>query len=233
MKDILVYLYAVIGTVAGVIAVVFAVSLILNIVRSRKARQVIAQRRGSRSFAYELLCAGIGKRYVLRNLRIPSGTKPDGSKAYHMIDIMVINRGGVSIIDVNDQKGRVDNPFKGDWTLTYGNEQFSFHNPFEVNALRVRAVERLMKKENLYNVPISNIVLYTSKNIKFRNSKYQNLLTAEQLIPYMNDLNKNRFMTLSEMNRTLKLMTRFRARPRNASRANAAAVPGQSSGSGK
>lgn len=202
----------IVGIAAGAIAAVFIVSLVVSMVRSRRANQVLAERRRSRNFAYELLCAGLGGRYVLKNLRIPCGVRPDGRKAYANVPLVLINRGGVSIIDVRNEVGHIDNPLRGEWTLTYGNEQQTFRNPFEANAQKGRVVEHLLKKENLYNVPISNIVLYTQPGVKFRNGRYQNLLTADRIVPYMLDLGKNRFMTLHEMEKTLKTLSAFRVK---------------------
>ncbi len=136
----------------------------------------------------------------------------NGQKA--MADIILVDRGGIFVIRVKTFPGSVDNSSRSSWAVTNHKGVGEFPNPFEQNKYAVQAIDELMKKEELYNVPKHNVVVFSQKRVTFK-IRSEKLLTAERMIEALKDLNRNRFLNGKEISLTLAAIRKYNEKSAN------------------
>lgn len=166
-------------------------------------------RRGAR-FITELLRINFSASALMSGAYLPSA---DVRGRAVRIDQLLVTRGGISVIKVKNEKGYIDNSFHGDWMQYCRGEIFSMRNPFEQNSEALAAVRAIIRRENIVNIPVHNIVVFTDRDIKFRNHEDM-LLTADGLTAYIKDLNKSRFLSYRDTVRVGRLLRSKRLHPR-------------------
>jgi hypothetical protein len=119
-----------------------------------------------------------------------------------MADLVLVDNGGVFIIRIKNFPGKIDNSNRATWTVENSKGVGEFPNPFEQNRYALSAVDSILKREKLYNVPKHNVVVFSQKRTVFK-IRSEKLVTADNLIETLNDINKNRFLTGKEVNATL------------------------------
>lgn len=130
---------------------------------------------------------------------------PGNSDAAIEIDHIVVNRGGILLISVCPFSGTVENPFHGDWRQFYRQEIVQFRNPLDRNGANARVLNALLKREKLYNIPISGIAVFPDHRTRFKN-RIEQVMTVNRLIPYIKDMNKSRFLSEGEIRRTVRAL---------------------------
>lgn len=124
---------------------------------------------------------------------------PDGSVVRRIpADIILVERGGVFVIRVKNISGMIDNPKTGNWLVRNQNGTTEIPNPFEQNIGGIRTVKEILKRENVYNVPLYNIVVFSGRKVTFRN-RSEKLLTSDYLIEALRDMNRNKFLSQNEI----------------------------------
>lgn len=192
----------------GVIAVsIFITALYRRISAKLTAESILKYGRGSPKFIYNLLLTVYPKQRLFRNISLPSNPASSDSPRVDA-DIVAVGRGGVCIIKVLGYKGFIENPNKGDWCQLYGDKIVPFRSPFEQNVACLRAVERIFKVENVYNVPLLNLAVFTDAEVKFKN-RHDNLYTADNLLPALHDVNRSRFMNGREIRAAVTAIRRY------------------------
>lgn len=202
-----------------VATVIFTFCITLNVKAKIDTDKMIAHAKRSEGLVYELLKINFGSNCLFRNVYLPYNIAKNSQRPSPTaeIDLIIVMRGGVAIIEVKGMKGYINNPFRGEWHQLYRDHSLAFQNPFEQNEKHVNVVKNIMRQEQIFSVPIHNVVVFTERDVKFKYREEQ-LLTAETLIPYMKDLNKNRFMSRSEIKHTLKAIEKYRRRGPNVRR---------------
>ena len=206
--------------VSAVLAtVIFTFYITLNVKAKIDTDKLLTQSKRSENFIFELLKINFSHNYIFRNVFLPYNIAKGSPRPSPTaeIDLIIVMRGGVAIIEVKKMRGVIDNPFKGEWHQIFKDYSLAFQNPFEQNERHVNVVKNIMRQEQIFSVPIQNVVVFTEREVKFKYREEQ-LLTAESLVPYMKDLNKNRFMSRAEMKRTVKAIQKYRRRGPNVRR---------------
>jgi hypothetical protein len=117
----------------------------------------------------------------------------------------------VSVIRIKTFPGVIDNSNRAVWTVSNGRGTGEFPNPFEQNRYSVDAIDAILKKEKLYNVPKHNLVVFSQKKVSFK-IRSEHLLTAERLIDTLKDINRDRFLSKSEINTVLNAIKKYSGR---------------------
>ena len=199
--------------ILGIVAVVALILWVIWVVYSRiTAKNILNNSRGKKSFAFSYLSLRFGRRRTLKNVKFPI-RNPASKNGVSLVDIGVIflNRGGIFVINVVPGSGYVDNANGEVWTRTFNDKFYQFPDPFAQNIIGVKAVKALLRSEHIDNIPIHNIVLFTGRKVKFAR-RLNGLITADELTPFMIDLNKDRFLKGSEIRSMVKLLNRKRIR---------------------
>ena len=148
-------------------------------------------------FIYRLLRTTFPAAKILRQAVLPLD---NGQRA--MADLVLVDSGGVFVIRVKSFPGKIDNSNRATWTVENSKGVAEFPNPFEQNRYAISAIDGILKREKLYNVPKHNIVVFTQRRTVFRISS-EKLLIADNLIEALNDINRNRFLTGKEVTEAL------------------------------
>ena len=148
-------------------------------------------------FIYRLIRTSFPASKVLRQAVLPL---ENGQRA--MADIVLVDSGGVFVIRIKSFPGKIDNSNRAPWTVENSKGIGEFPNPFEQNRYAISAIDGILKREKLYNVPKHNLVVFTQRRTVFK-IRSEKLVTADNLIETLNDINKNRFLTGKEVNETL------------------------------
>ncbi len=181
---------------ALVILTLLALWIYSKKVKTNVARLLSSNDRGG-DFVYRLLKTAFPASKILRQAVLPLD---NGQRA--IADLVLVDCGGVFIIRVKNFPGKIDNSNRSVWTVENSKGVGEFPNPFEQNRYALSAIDGILKREKLYNVPKHNVVVFSQKRTVFK-IRSEKLTTADNLIETLNDLNKNRFLTGKEVNATL------------------------------
>ena len=165
-------------------------------VKSDASKLLSSNERGG-DFVYRLLKTSFPASRILRQAVLPLD---NGQRA--MADLVLVDSGGVFVIRVRNFPGKVDNSNRATWTVENSKGVGEFPNPFEQNRYALSAIDGILKREQLYNVPKHNVVVFSQKRTVFK-IRSEKLTTADNLIETLKDINKNRFLTGKEVNETL------------------------------
>jgi len=82
------------------------------------------------------------------------------------IDHIVIGSFGVICIETKNHSGKITGGMENVyWNQKIGFKTHSFYNPLAQNNTHVHAVQYFLHKEKLFNVPIYNLVVFSSNNV--------------------------------------------------------------------
>lgn len=102
-----------------------------------------------------------GEKYVINNLIVA-----DENGHTSQIDHIVINRGGIYVIETKNYSGRIyGSEHDKEWTqvLKFGKVKYKHYNPLRQNATHIyRLSEKLNTKENFHSV-----IIFIQENIKY------------------------------------------------------------------
>ena len=155
------------------------------------------------NLAYLLLKNAFSSSRVLRH---PVLIMPNGQRV--QADLILVEGGGVYVIRVKDLSGMIDNSNRAVWTVTNRDGVNEFSNPFEQNRSALNAIDYILKKENIYNVPRHNITVFTQKRVAFK-IRTERLTTAEHLTETIKDINSNKFLSSREINNVIMALKKY------------------------
>ena len=165
-------------------------------VKANASKLLSSNERGA-DFVYRLLRTSFPASKILRQAILPLD---NGQRA--MADLILVDNGGVFVIRVKNFPGKVDNSNRATWTVENSKGVGEFPNPFEQNRYALSAIDGILKREKLYNVPKHNVVVFSQRRTAFK-IRSEKLTTADNLIEMLKDVNKNRFLTGKEVTAAL------------------------------
>ena len=165
-------------------------------VKANVSKLLSSNERGA-DFVYRLLRTSFPASKILRQAILPLD---NGQRA--MADLILVDNGGVFVIRVKNFPGKVDNSNRATWTVENSKGVGEFPNPFEQNRYALSAIDGILKREKLYNVPKHNVVVFSQRRTAFK-IRSEKLTTADNLIEMLKDVNKNRFLTGKEVTAAL------------------------------
>ncbi len=179
-----------------VVLTLIAIAIYAKRKKDNIAKLLSSNERGG-DFVYRLIRTAFPASKTLRSAVLPLD---NGQRA--MADLILVDSGGVFVIRVKNFPGKIDNSNRSVWTVENSKGVGEFPNPFEQNRYAVSAIDGILKREKLLNVPKHNIVVFTQKRTVFK-IRSEKLTTADNLLETISDLNKNRFLTAREVSSAL------------------------------
>ena len=198
------------STVVAILLVIVVIAVIIHWLRTRaKTEKLLGSANRGGDFVYDLLRTTYSKGRLIRRAVLPE-FMPDGSVRRAPCDLILVERGGVFIIRVRNIAGAVDNPVGAEWYVKTPHGVVAIPNPFEQNKPAVHAVSEILRRENVYNVPICSIAVFTGRRVAFRNQN-EKLTTAETFLDTLRDFNRNRFLSQNEISAAVEALRKYTA----------------------
>ncbi len=180
----------------GIAAIVFVIVLRKHQDAKRKKIQNYGRRSEERIDA--LLKKAFGENAVLSGVYLPY---PNAEKEKHAeIDHIVAIKSGVFVIEVKSHNGQIRCPDEHDWWQTYNEKKIRFYNPIRQNGTHVRIVQSILKSEGQYNVPVVNVVVFTSNRVTFTQS-WDNVVRTDELVNYIRKNGRKDAVSPSQLGR--------------------------------
>ncbi|MBM6921721.1 NERD domain-containing protein [Phocea massiliensis] len=83
------------------------------------------------------------------------------------VDHVLIGFFGLLVIETKNIGGEVyGEPRKKDWLHIMGKSRYKLYNPLMQNQTHVDCIRHLLGKENIYNVPIESLVVFTNRKVE-------------------------------------------------------------------
>lgn len=200
-----------IGIGIGVFAVaVLVIVLFLRIRAWAETRALLGANPRKPSLPLRLLLANFPAGNVLHRVILPVADAPQ-SPCFSS-DILMIHRGGVLLMSVRDLHGNVDNPFRGDWRQYAGGQMLQMKNPEEMGALCCRALNNLLQREQISNIPIRHLTVYLDNRTRFK-IRMEQVIPVDRLVPLIRDMRREKFLSSGEIRRVKAVIQKKRRYP--------------------
>jgi len=198
---------------AGVIAAACLVLFLFFRIRAwAETRALLNARPRKSSLPLRLLLANFPSANVMNRVILPVTDAP-GSPCFSA-DLLMIHRGGVLMITVRDLRGNVDNPYRGDWRQFAGQKVLQMKNPVETGAVCCRAMNNLLQREQVSNIPIRHLLVYLDPRTRFK-IRMEQVLPADKLVPAVKDMRREKFLSAREIRRVRAILQKKRRPPTN------------------
>ncbi len=192
----------------AVLLLLILVAMGVHYFRTRsKANNLLRRGKRGGDFIYDLLKTSFPEGHLFKQVMLPIFTQ-DGDCKKYPADIVLVDRGGVYVIRVRNFSGAVDNSAAGNWAIKNENGTTEIPNPFNQNRGGVKAIESILKREGIYNIPIYSLVVFSGRRVSFRN-RNEKLLTSPRLIDVIQDMNRSRFLTQLDISGTITAIKKY------------------------
>lgn len=198
------------STIVGILLVIVVIAAIIHWLRTRaKIEKLFESDNRGGDFVYNLLQTTYSKGRLIRHAVLPEFMS-DGTARRAPCDLILVERGGVFVIREwnSGSAAAVDNPSDGAWRLAGPSGIVTIPNLFEQNKRGIHAVKEILRRENVYNVPIYNIVVFSGDRIRFR-YRSEKLTTAEALLDTLRDFNRNKFLSQNEISDAVTAIKKY------------------------
>ncbi|MBE6642269.1 MAG: NERD domain-containing protein [Clostridia bacterium] len=196
----------------GIIAyIAFMLWLIWVIYSRMTARKIMREGRNKKNFAFNYMSTRFSRLNTLRNVKLLiRDPKVQGGRYIADIGLVFVNKGGIILIDTVPGSGFIDITEGGQWNRVINDKYYTFDDPYFKSKRNVHALKTFLRSEGVENIPVHDIVLFSGKRVKF-SKKIDGLVTAEELAPYVSDINKDKFLTSGEIRRVVKMLKKMSA----------------------
>ncbi len=206
MEDLIKFLIT-LSIITAVLLALVVLAVLTHYFRTRSmAEKLLKNGKRTGDFVYDLLKTSFPSGRLFKHVSLPL-IYPDGNAKRVPCDLLLVDRGGVFVIRVKNLAGAVDNADQRLWRVRNQTGIVEIPNPFEQNRHGLKAVETILKQEQVYNVPLYNMVVFSGKKVVFR-VRSDKLLTSDRLIETIRDLNRNKFLNQSEIVATVSAIRR-------------------------
>ncbi len=170
------------------------------------ANKMMRENRNKKNFAYNYLSLRFSRLNTMKNIKlIIKDRKAVGGKYIADIGTVFVNRGGIFVVDTIYGSGYVDVEEGGVWSRTINDKQYTFDDPFIANMNKVKAVKQFLRNEEIDNIPVNGIVLFTGNRVKF-SKRINGLVTAPELPLFLSDANMDMYSNNKEIRKIVKLI---------------------------
>lgn len=188
----------------------FAFSFFRRIKITSEYKKIISENVSCDKKTDAILKLSFPAKNILNNVELPLTFRTENNRYVHC-EHLLVGHGGVSVISSYDITGTVDDPLDGNWiNYTLDGQTVEIDNLIKINQDRMHGVENVLKHAEISGVPVHNIIVIASKNTKFRYRR-EEILRVGQLLSKISDLNKNRFLSGSEIRKTVNVLNKFAA----------------------
>lgn len=197
------------STIVGILLVIVVIAVIIHWLRTRaKIEKLFESETRGNNFVYRLLLTTFSRGRIIRRAVLPD-FMPDGTVRRAQCDVILVERGGVFVIrEWNNFVDAVDNPPNAEWRQRTPQGISPMPNLFEQNKRGVHAVKEILRRENVYNVPIYNIVVFAGGGVRFR-YRSEKLTTDEMLLDTLRDFNRNKFLSQNEISDAVTAIRKY------------------------
>ncbi|MCI8388290.1 MAG: NERD domain-containing protein [Clostridiales bacterium] len=207
MNESLKSLLICLATLAATLTIIVtAFYIVIRRKTSKKRKQVEGYGRESEQRVDTLLKKEFGESAVMTGIYLPY-INLDYEK-HAEIDHVVINRSGVFVIEVKSHNGFIKNPNEHDWWQTYNDKKIRFYNPLRQNNTHVKIIQNILKSKGQYNVPLYNVVVFTSNRVTFSHA-YDNLVKTNELVGYIKRVGKKNALSTQQTARVRSILASF------------------------
>ncbi|MBQ4136905.1 MAG: NERD domain-containing protein, partial [Clostridia bacterium] len=151
--------------------IIFAAALLFLVIKIKSAKrikQIENYGKPSEKRLKELLEKAFSPSAVFSGVYIPY-TNGERDK-YAEMDAVLILRSGVYVIELKSHNGKIINGDTKYWTQIYNDKRISFYNPLYQNTTHSKVITNIFKSEGQYNVPVYNVIVFSSQKVTFTNS---------------------------------------------------------------
>lgn len=152
-----------------------------------------------------------GKWRILRNPCILSNATDAPPRA----DLLIIGGGGLLVLTVDDRSGHFVTPPTGDWTLWQGKGHEKVANRFNDGRKYIAVLNGLVVRAGL-SCPVINLLILSDDEATADDLYSENVLTCNQLIPYLKRFCKGRMLSTSKQKKLRELLAAHHVRCRKA-----------------
>lgn len=189
-----------------VIAIIFLLMYAIWVVYSRiTANRIMRESRNKKNFTYNYLSMRFSRLNTMKNVRLLIKDRFTGAERAAKIGTVFVNRGGIFVIETVYGSGFIEVEEGGKWSRFINDKQYAFDDPLKVNSKRAKAMKDFLKSQDVDNIPVHNVVVFTGKRIDF-SKKINGLVTAPELPGYLTDANMDRYLNRLEIRKVVKLI---------------------------
>lgn len=189
--------------------IIFAAALLFLVIKIKSAKrikQIENYGKPSEKRLKELLEKAFSPSAVFSGVYIPY-TNGERDK-YAEMDAVLILRSGVYVIELKSHNGKIINGDTKYWTQIYNDKRISFYNPLYQNTTHSKVITNIFKSEGQYNVPVYNVVVFSSQKVTFTNS-YHNLVLMDDLLKYIKKTGKNDALSIAQTSRLRTILRSY------------------------
>lgn len=170
------------------------------------AKKIMNECRNKKSFTFNFLSMRFSRINVLKNVNLLIDAPAIVNGRYIAdIGLVFVNKGGIIIIDTIPGSGFVEVNEGGQWSRSVNDKCHTFEDPFNKGRHKVKAMKMFLRSEGVENVPVNYVVLFSGKRVKF-SKRLNGLITAEGLVPYVKDVNMDKYLTYREIRSVVRLL---------------------------
>lgn len=83
------------------------------------------------------------------------------------VDHVLIGFFGILVVETKNVGGEVyGDPKRKEWTHIIGGKKHELYNPLMQNQAHIDCIRHILGKENLYNVPIESLIVFTNRKVE-------------------------------------------------------------------
>lgn len=193
--------------ILGVIAlgaVVLGATIALK--SKQRTREIENYGKPSEKRLKQILESAFSENAVFTNVYIPytNGNRDRCTE----IDAIVVIRSGVFVIELKSHNGKIICPDTNRWTQIYNDKRISFYNPIYQNDSHVKVINRILKNEGQYNVPVYNIVTFSSNRVTFT-KEHKQIVKLDELVKHIKKLGKSEAVSISQTTRVRTIIRSY------------------------
>ncbi len=193
-----------------VVAIIVGAALFLSIaitVKSKKRTKAIENYgKPSEKRLKEILEDAFSSAAVFTNVYIPysSGNRDRCTE----IDAIVVIQNGIFVIELKSHNGKIICSDSNRWTQIYNDKRVSFYNPIFQNESHIKVINRILKNEGQYNVPIYNLVVFSSNKVTFT-KEYKQVVNLDSLVRNIKSTGKNETISIAQTSRIRTILNSY------------------------
>ena len=184
-------------------SVILAVYIIKRATKNIIYNKLYESQNKSVSYIYDILSNEFTDAKVLKSPKlIPDTAVESNNSVKAASDIIFVDKCGVLLINVINDKGEFDNPKTGEWRYRFADSEGNvkiqkINNPFDATIPQIRIINELLNHEGIYSKCVKRMVVYTQNKVRFTYN-YSEIVSIDDIIKTIDSMNSQKELTSSE-----------------------------------